>query len=325
MNLSTIEPSETFFNIVFSVILLLTGIGMAISVGFITTIRTNQSLQSIANLHACSSCIFGLFYFVFHILYVILAFHPLPTYRQDSLLCRITGYMYAVTCSGVCWSHAVLAFNRLCFLIFPTRKELLTYTFARYLIGLHWLLVFVLPSPFLFFDAYRYESESRLCILTTKNTSTALFAMILFYSIPTLMMIMVYIVIWLHVRRTRMAKVSRSARNLDIMRHILTLVIIDVICGHPYITLIVLDYLGRASKEWYLIVIAFVTLSVTANMGAIVLFNRELRQHVFSKWLGQGARQSTGSAPGSPMVPMHPSKDIGGIDSVRLVLRRTEL
>ena len=325
MNFSTIEPTETFFNIVFSIIILLIGIGMAISVTFILTIRTNKSLQSIANFHACSSCIFGLFYFVFHILYVILAYHPLPTYRQDSPLCRFTGYMYAATCSGICWSHGFLALNRLCFSIFPKKKELLTYAFAYQLVALHWLLVFVLPFPLLFSGAYRYQSESRLCILTTKNTSTALIAVVLFYSIPTSMMITVYIVIWLHVRQTRLARVSRSTRNLDIMRHILTLVVIDVICGQPYITLIVLDYLGRATKEWYLIVIAFVTLSVTANMGAIVIFNRELRQHLFAKWARQDARQSTGSAAASPMVPIHPSKDIGTAESVPSGPRRTDL
>jgi hypothetical protein len=88
------------------------------------------------------------------------------------------------------------------------------------------------------------------------------------------------------------------------MRHILTLVIIDIVCGHPYMTLILLDYFGAATKEWYLAVTVFITFSVTANMCAIFIFNRKLRQLLRSKLKFWGIPQSNTSTTTSAMIPM---------------------
>ena len=274
-----IEPTETFFLVSFSIIAVLIFLGMVIAFVYIMTIRMNKSLQNMASLLSCNSCAVGLFYFIFHTFYIVLAYYPLPTYRQNSILCHVIGYMYSVTCCGISWSHAVLAMNRLCYSLLSNKRWLLTYTFAWRLIALHWLITFLLPLPLLFFDAYQYQPESRICILTTRKTSTALIGVCIFYNIPLTMMLTVYILIWCHARRrANENNLHRTVRDYAIMRHILTLVVIDMVCGHPYMTLIVLDYLGRATKEWYLIVSLFITLSVTANMCAIFIFHRETTQ-----------------------------------------------
>jgi hypothetical protein len=91
---------------------------------------------------------------------------------------------------------------------------------------------------------------------------------------------------------------------MAIMRHILTLVIIDLVCGHPYMTLILLDYIGQAAKEWYLIVTVFITFSVTANMCAIFIFNRKLRKILCLKWNCWRVPQSNVSTTSSAMIPM---------------------
>ncbi|CAF0883792.1 unnamed protein product [Adineta steineri] len=303
MNSST-EPSEMFFIIVFSFTGILILIGTVISLIIIICVSMNNTLQSVSTLLSCNSCALGLFYFIFHTFYIILAFYPLPTYRQNSILCQIIGYLYSVTCCGISWSHAILASNRLCYSLFSQYRWLLTYTFAWCLIAIHWILTFTLPFPFIFFDAYQYQYESRICILTTKKTSTSLMGVILFYNIPFTVTIIVYILVWCHARRSNNTRLARNARNLAIMRHILTLVIIDTICGHPYITLILLDYLGKATKEWYLFVSFFITLSVTANMCAIFIFNRKLRKMLCSKWIDWRGSPSNTSTTGSAMIPM---------------------
>ena len=277
---------------------------MSISLLFIVLIIRKRIFRSVSTLLSCNSCALALFYFIFHIFYVILAFRPLPNYRQNSLTCQIVGYMYSVTCCGISWSHAVLATNRLCFSLFPHYRCLLTYKFAWCLIAVHWTLTFLLPLPLIFFDAYQYQHESRICILTTRNTSTALTGVILFYNIPFSSVIIIYILVWCRARRSSNATVSRPSRDMAIMRHILTLVAIDTICGHPYMTLILLDYLGVATKEWYLSVTVFITLSVTANMCAIFIFNHKLRKYLCSKWPYWRASQSNTSTTIPALIPM---------------------
>jgi hypothetical protein len=301
------EPSEIFFLISFSFIGVLILIGTIISLIFIISIILNKSLQSVASLLSCNSCALGLFYFIFHTFYVILAYYPLPTYRDNTTLCHIIGYMYSVTCCGISWSHAILASNRLCYSLFPRQRWLLTYTCAWYLIAIHWILTFGLPLPLIFFNAYQYQTEARICILTTRQTSTSLTGVILFYNIPFTSVIIVYILVWCHARRSSSAIISRTTRDLAIMRHILTLVIIDTVCGHPYITLVLLDYFGRAANEWYLIVTIFITLSVTANMCAIFIFNRKLRSLLWSKCICWHPSPSNTSVTTSAMIPMRPS------------------
>ena len=215
--------------------------------------------------------------------------------------------MYSVTCCGISWSHAVLASNRLCYSLFPRQRWLLTYTCAWYLIAIHWILTFGLPLPLIFFDAYQYQPESRICILTTRQTSTSLTGVILFYNIPFTSVIIVYILVWCHARRSNNTTISRNTRDLAIMRHILTLVIIDIVCGHPYMTLILLDYLGEATKEWYLSVTVFITLSVTANMCAIFIFNRKLRKLLWSKCICWRVPPSDTSTTTSVMIPVRAS------------------
>ena len=299
------EPSETFFITLFSLVIGLVLLGMIISLLFIISIIRNSSLQCVSSLLSCNSCASGLFYFIFHIFYVILAFYPLPTYRDNSIVCGLIGYMYSVTCCGISWSHAVLATNRLCYSFFSQQRWLLTYTFAWYLIGIHWILTFTLPMPFIFFDAYVYQPESRLCILTTRKLSTSLLGVLLFYNIPFFGVIITYLLVWCHARRPVNTKLPCERRNMAIMRHILTLVIIDLVCGHPYMTLILLDYLNIAAKEWYLSVSVFITLSVTANMCAILIFNRKLRKLLYLQWSCWNFSQTNTSATTSLQSTVH--------------------
>jgi hypothetical protein len=304
-----IEPSETFFIVVFSFAGVFILIGILVSLFFIISISINKSLQSVSSLLSCNSCALGLFYFIFHTFYIFLAFYPPPAYRQNSNLCHFIGYMYSVTCCGISWSHAILAINRLCFAIFARHRWLLTYTFAWRLIAIHWILTFSLPFPLLYFNAYQYQHESRICILTTRQTSTSLTGVLLFYNIPFTSVIIVYILVWFHARRATNAVVSRAKRDLAIMRHILALVVIGIVCGHPYMALILLDYLGIATKEWYLLVSVFITLSVTANMCAIFIFNQKLRRSSCPKRCFWRAPQSNTSTTTSMMVPMRSITD----------------
>ncbi|UJR37205.1 hypothetical protein I4U23_029914 [Adineta vaga] len=113
--------------------------------------------------------------------------------------------------------------------------------------------------------------------------------------------IIIYILVWRHAHRSTQTVVSRPTRDMAIMRHILTLVIIDIVCGHPYMTLILLDHLGTATKEWYLSVTVFITMSVTANMCAIFIFNRKLRKFLCSKWSTAQSIVTTTSSGFKPM------------------------
>jgi hypothetical protein len=299
------EPTETFFLVSFSMISITVFIGMLTAIIFIVSIRMNKKLQSISSLLSCNSCFVGLFYFVFHGFYICWAYYPLPTYRENSLVCQIIGYMYSVTCCGISWSHAVLATNRLCYSFLSNHRWLLTYTFAWRLIILHWLLTFLLPLPLIFFNAYQYQPESRICILTTRQTSTSIIGVFIFYNIPLTLMIMVYVLIW---HRTHQAnelrRTSHHIRDNAIMRHILTLVLIDIICGHPYMTLIVLDYFDRATNELYLLSSFFITLSVTSNMCAIIIFHRKLRKMLREKLIFWHKRSFTSSTPTTMLGPV---------------------
>lgn len=303
------EPSETFFVTLFSLVIGLVLLGMIVSLIFIISIIRNSSLQSVSSLLSCNSCASGLFYFIFHIFYVILAFYPIPTYRNNSIACRLIGYMYSVTCCGISWSHAVLAINRLCYSFFSKQRWLLTYAFAWYLIGIHWILTFSLPMPFIFFNGYEYQPESRLCILNSRRLHTSLLGVIMFYNIPFFGVIIIYLLVWCHARRSVNPKLPCDRRNMAIMRHILTLVIIDLVCGHPYMTLILLDYLDKAAKEWYLFVSVFITLSVTANMCAILIFNRKLRKLLCSKWKCRNFSPANASATSSLKSAMYISRN----------------
>lgn len=298
------QPSERFFRFTFALIGVLVVIGSMASGIFIGSIFLNKNLRSISSLLSCNSCFIGLFYFIFHLFYILWAFYPLPTYRENSFLCRIIGYFYSVTCCGISWSHAILAINRLCYSMFSHHRWLLTYRFTWRLIIFHWILAFLLPFPLIFFNAYQYQPESHFCILTTRQTTTSVMGVFLFYNIPLTIMMIIYILIWSRARRTNQRQITRRTRDFAILRHILSLVLINIICGHPYIILIVLDYFDRVRPEWFLFSSFFITFSVTANMFAILIFHRKLRRFICTQWTCLRRPASTTSKSTSEGLPI---------------------
>ena len=297
-------PDEVFFRVMFSLIGLTIIIGFIVSTIYIILVRANKSLQSISSFLSCNSCAIGLFYFAFHSFYIYLAFYPIYNYRKNSVFCRLIGYFYSVTCCGISWSHTVLAMNRLCYSLFSNQRWLLTYNFARRLIVVHWCSAFLVPLPLIFFNAYEYQIESRLCILTTHRTIPSAIGVFLFYNVPLTIMCIVYLLIWCHSRQTKKKSFSYRSRDFAIMRHILTLVFINIICGHPYMALIILDYFRLANKESYLLISFFITFSVTANMCAIILFDRKLRQSFPSLWPFEQILASPFFNPTAEEIPM---------------------
>lgn len=161
-----------------------------------------------------------------------------------------------------------------------------------------WLVsLTILIFPFFYTDGYILERESRFCMLTTKTFSTSMFAIVLGFLAPLIIVIVIYAIIFHHARQSTRRVTGFAAttitnrsiqsillpnfkREMTIMRNMLIQIGIFTCGGIPYFVLVLWNLTQyRPPKAFYLLAITCISFSTSLEMITLLLMNKELRQY----------------------------------------------
>jgi hypothetical protein len=197
--------------------------------------------------------------------------------------CRWRAYFAYVGIAGVMYSYLIQAISCFFFSVISTKYRWLTTFKTRYiLIGLQWLIVFLITSSNVIAKDITF-SPNELCLIPMKNTLHAICAIFAYYGIPLLIIIIIYIYIYCRVKQikrssTTIAKsIISQKRDLELLRNIIIIISIYLGGGLPSIVFFVTQ-----TKYSYLINLVTQSLTVAIAKLCIVLLDREIRQVIKS-------------------------------------------
>ncbi|CAF1145109.1 unnamed protein product [Didymodactylos carnosus] len=291
-NTKFFEPTLTFFIIIYSLLALLALIGLIFSLSVIIITYRHRHCRTIPNLLCCNSCLCGILYCTMMLINVLYGFLP-NYYRQEPISCQIRGIILGLACSSKAYSYLVQAINRYIYAVHYNKRYLLVNRSTYILLIIHWSVSIIFPLPNLFFNGIAYQIETRLCIITMKRFPTALYTVISFFFIPIVSITLLYAIILIHCRskaRKTMASKRRTSfstksRDLKLFQNILILICILGVGGFPCFILLILDEVEKTYPSWYLIVVLFLSLSVSFEMAAIFFLNKRIK-HIFYNSIG---------------------------------------
>ena len=194
---------EVFYLIIKIMFILLTLVGIIFSAIVILTIvfHWRAHCRSIVNLLVCNSCLT----LVFLGLTVIFQVSHMSKYEENTIFCRFRAALYLSACMCASLSYLIQAVSRYFIMILYSYKFLVTFRTNTILILLIWVYSFILPALiFILPSAYQHESESRMCVLTTKVFYTSFPVVNLVFVVPISIIIILYFVILRQSTETRL-------------------------------------------------------------------------------------------------------------------------
>ena len=149
------------------------------------------------------------------------------------------------------------------------------------LIIIQWMIVILIPLPALITNDIYYR-PTFLCWVPKERFLHVLYTLLMYYLIPVLFMMIIYMRIYYQVRSSGKTKVEsirkiQQNRNLEILRNIFILIGIYTCGGIP--TLI---YITTRIEIFYSIGIIFLSLTVAIERICIMLLDREIRKILFN-------------------------------------------
>lgn len=247
----------------------------------ILTWRSKPRLHTVRHLLICNTSIASMLYCLIQSMnYVYLIF--LPGLTSD-LACRWRGYFSYVAICGMIYSYLAQSISRLLISLFShTHPWTTSYRTHYCLIALQWFVVILVPLPAIVTTDIVFRPGA-LCWVPLKNTLHVSYTYIAYYSIPALLICLIYLWIYRRVRQTTTGAVVRvrashnANRDLEVLRNILILLSIYLAGGIP--TLI---FLISTNRIFYLIGIVFISLAVAIEKVVTILLDRDLRHVVWN-------------------------------------------
>ena len=243
--------------------------------------RTKSRLHTVNHLLICNTCVASMFYCtVININYVFLIFIPHDT---NDFSCRLRGYFAYSSITAVIYSYFIQAISRLFFSIFSAKYRWLTTFRAHYLlIGVQWSIVFLLTLPAIISKDINYFPNA-LCWVGLHATLHLFYTIIVYYLIPLVFIIIIYMTIYHHVRQSSkntmiVIRTSRRQKlDLEVLRNILILLSIYLGGGLPLIV-----YIVTSIRVVYMINLVTMSSVVALEKIFTMFLDREIRQ-VFRK------------------------------------------
>jgi hypothetical protein len=239
----------------------------------------NQA-RPITNLLTCNSCVALLY----HSIATIIEISFLRTaYHSNTNLCKIHGFIYFSSCISIAYSYFIQSISRYFITILYKYKILLTLHINWFLIIFNWLIAGIVAGLiFIFPLAYQYESESRMCLLTSKIFLSSFIGVMLAFCIPYIIIILLYTLILCHTTQNKMNSNTFTAlrlkRNLKVFQIILTSVCILGIGGTPYFISVIINPVVKVPWQLYTISILFISLSAALESVALFVMNTQIRK-----------------------------------------------
>ena len=282
--------SDIFYIVNFSFSILISIVGMIVSISMISIVATHRPLRTVTNLLTCNTSMTVLVYFISILIPSVYGFREDWASKQP--LCIFRAYCSLASCACLCYSYALQAMGRFFSTVLYKHKFLVTYRVQVCLILLNWTLGVVLPIVPIFFDGgFVYEKEARLCVPTTHRFLTSMYGVTTAFIIPLNIAIIVYSAIFYHTRRssrrvvafvsdTMAPRLPNAKREMTLARNMLVLLGIFGSGGLLYLVLVlwnVIEPVNSPPESLYLLSNNSISFFIALMMLTLFHMNKQVK------------------------------------------------
>jgi hypothetical protein len=239
--------------------------------------RTKPRLHTVNHLLMCNTCCATIFYCV--IINNNYGFLIFAEWQTSDMSCRWRAYFAYTGVAGVIYSYLIQAISRFFFSILSTKYRWLTTFKTHYiLISIQWLVVFLITLPAVITKDI-YFTPNNLCWVPFEHMLHVAYTAVVYYIIPVIAIIIIYLYIYCSIRRTRRNATATinstigQKRDLELLRNILVLLSIYLCSG--FITLL---FFMTLIKLIYLINFVYMAVSLIIEKVCVIVLDREFRQ-----------------------------------------------
>lgn len=282
--------TEMFYITNFSISILISMVGIIVSVSMISIVATHRPLRTVTNLLTCNTSVIVLGYFINILIPSVYGFREDWASKQP--LCIFRAYCSLASCACLCYSCALQAIGRFFLTVFYKHKFLVTYRVQVCLIVSNWTLGVVLSIPPIFFEGgFVYEKEARLCVPTTHRFLTSMYGVTIAFIIPLNIAAIVYSAIFYHARRssrrvvafvsdTMAPRVPNAKREMKLARNMLVLLGIFGGGGILYLALVlwnVTEPVNSPPESLYLLSSNSISFFIALMMVTLFHMNKQVK------------------------------------------------
>ena len=283
---------DRFYVAFFSVSIVAAAVALLFSSTTIITITVNRQCHTVTNLLLCNTSGVVFIHSVFHITAAIYGLRE--DWARNQPACVFRAYIYLVLGVAVCYSYSIQALSRLFFVVFYNHRHLLSWSSHWIMIVLSWILSILFPIVPLFFEgAYRYEYESRICLLTSQKSITSIYSIITTFMIPFVIIGIAYSkILYTIVRSTQRVhpvivnnvvdtapRINRK-REMALTKNMAITLGCFIFGGTPFFVLIIYQSITALHPSDLFFLLSVVSISVFSSimMLSIFLLNSQVRK-----------------------------------------------
>jgi len=238
--------------------------------------QSKRRLHRICHLLICNTCVASIIYSIVTINnYIYLIFIQ---WDESNLRCRFRAYFTYVGICGEMYSYLIQSLSRFILFKYSFKYRWLKSSKTHsILIAVQWIVVLLLTLSSLLSTDVSFV-RLKLCLIPTKKTFHTFSVTFVYYLIPLLTTILLYINIYYCVKKSKrnamitIQTYQSHKRDLKLLRNIVLLILIYLIGGFPTII-----YLLIPIKYLYLLNLITQSLTVTIAKISIILLDRQLR------------------------------------------------
>ncbi|CAF3778353.1 unnamed protein product [Rotaria sordida] len=165
----------------------------------------------------------------------------------DSSWCTFRGYLITVACCTLFNAFAIQAFYRLCRIVYSNHRWVQFYWLYVIAIPVQLVEAIIILCPILIWHDVIYLPNEHYCFVPFTNTRGILWALLIAYGVPLLLLSLIYLRITIFIRQqplnqTLMVK-QRQKRDLAAIQRIFINVGLLFVLGIPGVTLLIMCFI----------------------------------------------------------------------------------
>ena len=277
------SPSLLSTVIIYTIYSLAFVIVLTISLIIFYLTYTHSKLKTVSNLLICNTCFVSLFYSITTFLQVFMvvfnSYHPFGGDTRVFCIARL--YLSTVASALLSFSLLLQALSRLFYTVFYEHRNcLLTWNFHYLLIGVQWLIGFLIPISILIRSGDVLFRPTNFCTVGLDHKLHLYYLYSSSFIVPVVCIFPIYITIFYRVKysRTRANQHQTQRRELRILHNILVLGAIFTFGGLPSVIYICLMVPRRIlSIHFFIFTILSIPLAVAMEKVSVLCMNTEFR------------------------------------------------
>lgn len=288
--------SNVYFIVNFTFALLISIIGIIVCCTILCAFVFCPACRNSTSLLNCNTSFAVLTYLINNFIVSIYGFRE--DWAQQQPRCSFRAYCFLVSGSAICYSYLTQAISRLFYTILHQYQNLRSYRIHSLLIFGNWFICFIISiEPFFIENGFKYESESRLCTLTTQTIPSSVYSMVVGFTIPLTICLLVYLAIFVHARRSTRrlgilgdgnarSQVQNMKRELKLARNMLFILTIFLGGGTLFLIIGIWQIIAPSSpppEAVYILIINSMSSFVVLMVIALFVTNKPMKDFVFSR------------------------------------------